>query len=252
MWDDLVRGAIGAVVLVDTDRLADCFPAVDYFEHLGMPVRGGRQHASTVPSSHRARATCVRRWPCSAHVPMIYMRRPAAHLDAGHAARAGAATPWLHAGRGGLPAGSLGSAGSDGAAAARCRRHGSPHEVGQIRRRPGRHRHRRRQSAWAGPPPTCSSTRAPRWPSSTSRRRGRGQVVDEITGAGDTAKGYVVDLADADADRCAGRQGPRRPGPRSTSSSTTPAVSARRPHRRRLGGRLGVHVRREPDAPRPG
>jgi signal recognition particle receptor subunit beta len=37
MWDDLVRGAIGAVVLVDTTRLADCFPAVDYFEHQGVP-----------------------------------------------------------------------------------------------------------------------------------------------------------------------------------------------------------------------
>ncbi|MEU1629800.1 ATP/GTP-binding protein [Streptomyces sp. NPDC020096] len=37
MWDDLVRGAIGAVVLVDTRRLADCFPAIDYFENSGMP-----------------------------------------------------------------------------------------------------------------------------------------------------------------------------------------------------------------------
>jgi uncharacterized protein len=37
MWDDLVRGAIGAVVLVDTRRLADCFPAVDYFEQAGVP-----------------------------------------------------------------------------------------------------------------------------------------------------------------------------------------------------------------------
>ncbi len=37
MWDDLARGAIGAVVLVDTRRLADCFPAVDYFEQLGLP-----------------------------------------------------------------------------------------------------------------------------------------------------------------------------------------------------------------------
>ena len=37
MWDDLVRGAIGAVVLVDTRRLADCFPAVDYFENCGLP-----------------------------------------------------------------------------------------------------------------------------------------------------------------------------------------------------------------------
>jgi signal recognition particle receptor subunit beta len=37
MWDDLVQGAIGAVVLVDTRRLADCFPAVDYFEERGIP-----------------------------------------------------------------------------------------------------------------------------------------------------------------------------------------------------------------------
>jgi signal recognition particle receptor subunit beta len=37
MWDDLVRGAIGAVVLVDTDRLDQCFPAVDYMESRGIP-----------------------------------------------------------------------------------------------------------------------------------------------------------------------------------------------------------------------
>lgn len=37
MWDDLVRGAIGAVVLVDTERLDQCFPAVDYFEQRGIP-----------------------------------------------------------------------------------------------------------------------------------------------------------------------------------------------------------------------
>jgi len=30
MWDELVRGAIGAVVLVDTRRLADAFPAIDF------------------------------------------------------------------------------------------------------------------------------------------------------------------------------------------------------------------------------
>jgi signal recognition particle receptor subunit beta len=39
MWDDLVRGAIGAVVLVDTRRLADCFPAIDYFENSGQRLR---------------------------------------------------------------------------------------------------------------------------------------------------------------------------------------------------------------------
>ncbi|MBT2382025.1 ATP/GTP-binding protein [Streptomyces sp. ISL-11] len=37
MWDDLVRGAIGAVVLADTRRLEECFPALDYFETAGLP-----------------------------------------------------------------------------------------------------------------------------------------------------------------------------------------------------------------------
>jgi signal recognition particle receptor subunit beta len=37
MWDDLVRGAIGAVVLVDTERLEQCFPAIDYFEARQIP-----------------------------------------------------------------------------------------------------------------------------------------------------------------------------------------------------------------------
>jgi signal recognition particle receptor subunit beta len=37
MWDDLMRGAIGCVVLVDTDRLDQCFPAVDYVESHGVP-----------------------------------------------------------------------------------------------------------------------------------------------------------------------------------------------------------------------
>ncbi|MCG5219100.1 ATP/GTP-binding protein [Streptosporangium soli] len=37
MWDDLVRGAIGAIVLIDTRRLADGFPAIDYFEEANLP-----------------------------------------------------------------------------------------------------------------------------------------------------------------------------------------------------------------------
>lgn len=37
MWDELVRGAVGAVVLVDTGRLEACFPAVDYMERQGVP-----------------------------------------------------------------------------------------------------------------------------------------------------------------------------------------------------------------------
>ncbi|QIS15834.1 ATP-binding protein [Nocardia arthritidis] len=37
MWDDLIRGAIGAVVLVDTRRLEDSFAAVDFFEARKLP-----------------------------------------------------------------------------------------------------------------------------------------------------------------------------------------------------------------------
>jgi uncharacterized protein len=37
MWDELVRGALGAVVLADTRRLPDCFPSVDYFERRRLP-----------------------------------------------------------------------------------------------------------------------------------------------------------------------------------------------------------------------
>jgi signal recognition particle receptor subunit beta len=37
MWDDLVRGAIGAVVLVDTRRLEDCFGPLDFFEARDLP-----------------------------------------------------------------------------------------------------------------------------------------------------------------------------------------------------------------------
>jgi signal recognition particle receptor subunit beta len=37
MWDELARGALGAVVLADTRRLADCFPSVDYFEQRRIP-----------------------------------------------------------------------------------------------------------------------------------------------------------------------------------------------------------------------
>jgi uncharacterized protein len=51
MWDDLSRGAVAAVVLVDTRRLTDCFGAIDYFESRGLPFvvainqfAGTRQH----------------------------------------------------------------------------------------------------------------------------------------------------------------------------------------------------------------
>ncbi|MGH9300678.1 MAG: GTP-binding protein [Acidimicrobiales bacterium] len=37
LWDDIIKGAVGSIVIVDTRRLADCFPAVDYFESRRLP-----------------------------------------------------------------------------------------------------------------------------------------------------------------------------------------------------------------------
>jgi uncharacterized protein len=37
LWDDLVEGALGAVVLVDPRRIQDCYPAIDYFEECRIP-----------------------------------------------------------------------------------------------------------------------------------------------------------------------------------------------------------------------
>ncbi|ROO59268.1 hypothetical protein EDC02_1063 [Micromonospora sp. Llam0] len=52
VWDELAMGALGAVVLADTRRLADCFPSIDYFEQRGTPFivavncfDGARQYA---------------------------------------------------------------------------------------------------------------------------------------------------------------------------------------------------------------
>jgi uncharacterized protein len=37
MWAELTAGAIGALVIVDTRRLDESYPAVDYFERVGLP-----------------------------------------------------------------------------------------------------------------------------------------------------------------------------------------------------------------------
>jgi uncharacterized protein len=37
MWDELAVGAIGAVIMADTRRIADCFASIDYFERNGVP-----------------------------------------------------------------------------------------------------------------------------------------------------------------------------------------------------------------------
>ncbi|MFJ5531315.1 GTP-binding protein [Streptomyces sp. NPDC093261] len=71
MWDDLVRGAIGAVVLADTRRLADCFPALDYFESSGLPYVVAVNHFD---GSERFEPEDVREaLTIPAHIPVMIM-----------------------------------------------------------------------------------------------------------------------------------------------------------------------------------
>jgi uncharacterized protein len=49
MWDDICTGAIGAVVLVDTRRIDQCFPAVDYFEAKRVPFVVGVNNFDGAP-----------------------------------------------------------------------------------------------------------------------------------------------------------------------------------------------------------
>jgi signal recognition particle receptor subunit beta len=37
MWDELIRGALGAMVVVDTRRIQHSFTAIDFFEHRDLP-----------------------------------------------------------------------------------------------------------------------------------------------------------------------------------------------------------------------
>jgi uncharacterized protein len=41
MWDELIRGALGAVVLVDTRRVTDSFAPIDFFESRRIPYLVG-------------------------------------------------------------------------------------------------------------------------------------------------------------------------------------------------------------------
>jgi len=57
MWDELARGAVGAVVLVDLRRVDDCYPAIDYFESRRLPFVIG---VNTFPGSDAFGEAAVR------------------------------------------------------------------------------------------------------------------------------------------------------------------------------------------------
>src|SRR6266571_297311 len=69
MWDELARGALGAIVLADTRRLADCFASVDYFEQRGIPFVVG---VNCFDGARRYRTEAVRSaLDLDPHVPVV-------------------------------------------------------------------------------------------------------------------------------------------------------------------------------------
>ncbi|MGB8860570.1 MAG: ATP/GTP-binding protein [Ilumatobacteraceae bacterium] len=69
MWNDLIQGALGAVVLVDSRRIEDSFPALDYFESRSVPFvvainRFGGQMFHTVDEVREALSI-------ASHVPVL-------------------------------------------------------------------------------------------------------------------------------------------------------------------------------------
>ncbi|MFD6989374.1 ATP/GTP-binding protein [Streptomyces sp. NPDC059943] len=73
MWDDLIRGAIGAVVLTDTRRMEDAFAAVDFFEARELPFVIAVNHFD---GSHRHTTDEIR------HAMALTRSVPVLHLDA--------------------------------------------------------------------------------------------------------------------------------------------------------------------------
>jgi len=55
MWDDLARGAIGTIVLVDTRRLETSFAAIDFFERRKIALIRLVKHAMSAVSATAAR-----------------------------------------------------------------------------------------------------------------------------------------------------------------------------------------------------
>ena len=69
MWDELARGALGAIVMADTRRLEDCFPSVDYFEQRGIPFVVG---VNCFDGARRYRTEAVRSaLDLDPHVPVV-------------------------------------------------------------------------------------------------------------------------------------------------------------------------------------
>src|SRR6266700_3153113 len=81
MWDELARGAVGAVVLVDMRRIDECFAAIDYFENRRLPFLVA---VNRFPGTRSFRDEAIRdALVLSADCPLVWMdaREPRSSLD---------------------------------------------------------------------------------------------------------------------------------------------------------------------------
>jgi signal recognition particle receptor subunit beta len=69
MWDDIARGSAGAVVIVDTRRIADGFGAIDFFEDRQVPFVVAVNQFDGAPRHHPASVRDALALP--AEVPLV-------------------------------------------------------------------------------------------------------------------------------------------------------------------------------------
>jgi signal recognition particle receptor subunit beta len=82
MWDELARGAVGAVVLVDMRRLDDCFPAIDYFENRQIPFAVAVNQFPDGPACSEDAVRTALALPPECPLMRMDAREPRSSLDA--------------------------------------------------------------------------------------------------------------------------------------------------------------------------
>ncbi|MEJ3743732.1 ATP/GTP-binding protein [Actinomycetes bacterium KLBMP 9797] len=70
MWDEIIRGAVGAAVLVDTRRISDAFAPLDYFENRRLPYLVALNHFDGAPRYQLEELREALAIP--AHVPLVW------------------------------------------------------------------------------------------------------------------------------------------------------------------------------------
>ncbi|AEM87817.1 MULTISPECIES: ATP/GTP-binding protein [Streptomyces] len=50
VWEDMTRGALGALILVDPERIKESFPVIDLVEHYGLPYAISVNHFDGTPA----------------------------------------------------------------------------------------------------------------------------------------------------------------------------------------------------------